>query len=51
MAQLQAWYLQHVKNQFEKYTAGKGKLLSSLKFASYLIFPLVGVMRKSSLQV
>lgn len=51
MARPQAWYLWRVKSQFEKGTAGKGKLFSSLKLASYSIFSLLGVMRKSSLQV
>lgn len=51
MAQPQAWYLQRVKSQLEKRTAGKGKLFSSLKLASYLIFSPVGVMKKSSVQV
>lgn len=51
MAQPQAWYLQRVKSQLEKRTAGKGKLFSSLKLASYSIFSPVGVMKKSSVQV
>lgn len=51
MAQPEAWYLQHVRNQFEKCRAGKAKLFHSLKLAFYLIFSLLGVMRKSSLWV
>lgn len=51
MAWPQAWYLQCVKNQSEKCTAWKGKLFSVLKLACYVIFSLLGVMRKSSLRV